>query len=35
MPMIAPFDPGVNGELWQVVYGSQAVCQFYIYIEVQ
>ena len=35
MPMIAPFDPGVYGELWQVVYGSQPVCQFYVYIEVQ
>lgn len=35
VPMIAPFDPGVYGELWQVVLGNQPVCQFYVYIEIQ
>jgi uncharacterized protein YraI len=35
VPMIAPFDPGLYGELWQVVQGSQAVCDFYVYIQVQ
>jgi uncharacterized protein YraI len=35
VPMIAPFDPGVYGELWQVVLGNQPVCQFYVYIEVR
>jgi hypothetical protein len=33
--MIAPFDPGVYGELWQVILGNQPVCQFYVYIEVR
>lgn len=35
VPMIAPFDPGIYGELWQVVLGNQPVCQFYVYIEVR
>ena len=35
VPMIAPFDPGVFGELWQVSQGSQIICQFYVYINVQ
>lgn len=35
VPMIAPYDPGVYGELWQVVLGNQPVCQFYVYVEVQ
>lgn len=35
LPMIAPFEPGTYGELWQVVLGSQPVCQFYVYIQVQ
>jgi hypothetical protein len=33
--MIAPFDPGQYGEVWQVVHGSQPVCEFYVYINVQ
>ncbi len=35
VPMIAPFDPGTYGELWQLVLGNQPICQFYIYINVQ
>jgi uncharacterized protein YraI len=35
VPMIAPFDPGTYGELWQVIVGSQPVCNFYVYINVQ
>jgi hypothetical protein len=35
VPMIAPFDPNVYGELWQVVLGNQTVCEFYVYIGVQ
>ncbi|NJD59707.1 MAG: hypothetical protein FIA98_09950 [Anaerolineae bacterium] len=35
MPMLAPFDPGVYGELWQIAAGSQVVCQFWIYINVK
>jgi uncharacterized protein YraI len=35
VPMIAPYDPGVYGELWQVVLGNQTVCEFYVYINVQ
>ena len=34
VPMLAPFGPGDFGELWQVVYGSQTVCQFWVYIVV-
>jgi len=32
--MIAPFDPGTYGELWEVAMGSQQFCQFYVYITV-
>ena len=35
VPMIAPFETGVYGELWQVVLGNQPVCEFYVYIEVR
>jgi uncharacterized protein YraI len=35
VPMIAPFEPGVYGELWQVVQGNQTVCEFYVYINVE
>ncbi|PWB54408.1 MAG: hypothetical protein C3F13_06540, partial [Anaerolineales bacterium] len=35
MPMLAPYDPGTYGELWQVASGSQVVCQFWIYINVK
>ena len=35
VPMIAPFDPGTYGELWQVVLGNQPVCEFYVYILVK
>jgi uncharacterized protein YraI len=35
VPMLAPFGPGTFGELWQVVLGNQAVCEFYVYITVQ
>ena len=34
VPMLAPFGPGAFGELWQVSYGGQAVCQFWVYIQV-
>jgi hypothetical protein len=33
--MIAPFEPGIYGEAWQVVIGNQTVCPFYVYIQVQ
>jgi hypothetical protein len=32
--MIAPFDPGTYGEVWEVARGSQLYCQFYVYISV-
>jgi uncharacterized protein YraI len=35
VPMLAPFGPGVFGELWQVSLGNQTICQFYVYIEVK
>jgi len=35
VPMIAPFDAGSYGEVWQVVLGNQPVCEFYVYIQVQ
>ncbi len=35
VPMIAPFEAGIYGEVWQVILGSQAVCEFYVYISVQ
>jgi len=34
VPMLAPFGPGQFGELWQLSYGSQMVCQFWVYIVV-
>jgi uncharacterized protein YraI len=34
VPMIAPFEPGTYGELWEVAQGSQQLCQFYVYITV-
>jgi hypothetical protein len=33
--MIAPFDPGTYGEVWEVAQGGQPICQFYVYIAVQ
>jgi hypothetical protein len=33
--MIAPFDPGTYGELRQVVFSNQPVCEFYVYITIQ
>ncbi len=35
VPMIAPIDPGTYGELWRVVHGSEVICQFYVYVQVQ
>ncbi len=35
VPMIAPFDAGAYGEVWQVVFGNQPICEFYVYIQVQ
>jgi hypothetical protein len=35
VPMIAAFDPGTYGEMWQVMQGNQVICQFYVYINVQ
>jgi uncharacterized protein YraI len=32
--MIAPFNSGQYGEMWQVQQGSQVLCQFYVYITV-
>jgi uncharacterized protein YraI len=32
--MIAPFNGGTYGEMWQVQQGSQVLCQFYVYITV-
>jgi len=32
--MIAPFNAGTFGELWQVNQGSGVLCQFYVYITV-
>lgn len=32
--MIAPFNSGNYGEMWQVQQGSQVFCQFYVYITV-
>ena len=34
VPMIAPFNMGTYGELWEVASGSQVICQFYVYITV-
>jgi uncharacterized protein YraI len=35
VPMLAPFEMGTFGEVWQLTYGNQPVCQFYVYIEVK
>ncbi len=35
VPMLAPFSPGAFGELWQISYGGQTICQFWVYIAVQ
>jgi len=35
VPMLAPFGQGAFGELWQISYGGQTVCQFWVYIAVQ
>jgi hypothetical protein len=35
VPMIAPYTPGVYGEMWQVVNGNTTICPFYVYIEVK
>jgi uncharacterized protein YraI len=35
VPMIAPFTPGVYGEVWEVGQGGSILCQFYVYIEVR
>ena len=35
VPMIAPFEPGVYGEVWEVGQGGNSLCQFYVYIEVR
>ena len=32
--MIAPFNAGTYGEMWQVQQGGQVFCQFYVYITV-
>jgi len=32
--MIAPYDAGTYGEMWEVGMGSQVFCQFYMYINV-
>ena len=32
--MIAPFDAGTYGELWELSVGGGVICQFYVYIEV-
>ena len=34
VPMIAPFNKGTYGELWEVGSGSKTICQFYVYISV-
>jgi hypothetical protein len=35
VPMIAPFEPGTFGEVWEVIQGNTPICQFYVYIAVQ
>jgi uncharacterized protein YraI len=32
--MIAPFNAGTYGEMWEIAQGSKQVCQFYVYINV-
>lgn len=34
VPMIAPFNMGAYGELWEVARSNQVICQFYVYIQV-
>ena len=34
VPMIAPWNTGTYGELWEVGSGSKTICQFYVYITV-
>jgi hypothetical protein len=34
VPMIAPYDTGTYGEMWEVGMGSTVLCQFYVYIIV-
>ena len=34
VPMIAPWNAGTYGELWEVGSGQKTICQFYIYINV-
>jgi uncharacterized protein YraI len=33
VPMIAPYDPGPYGELWQITKSNQVICQFWVYIQ--
>jgi hypothetical protein len=35
LQMLAPFDPGEYGEMWQISSEDQIVCQFWVYIEVK
>jgi uncharacterized protein YraI len=35
VPMIAPYDPGTYGELWEIGMGGTVLCQFYVYIQVE
>ena len=35
VPMFAPFEFGTFGEVWQLIYENQPVCQFSAYIEVK
>jgi uncharacterized protein YraI len=32
--MIAPYNTGTFGEVWEIVQGNQQLCQFYVYISV-
>jgi uncharacterized protein YraI len=34
VPMIAPWNKGTYGELWEVGSGQKTICQFYVYINV-
>jgi len=34
VPMIAPFNAGTYGEVWEIAQGNQQICQFYAYIGV-
>jgi uncharacterized protein YraI len=34
VPMIAPYNAGTYGEMWEVGMGSTVLCQFYVYIIV-